>query len=197
MRILPGAAQAAATLTEDLATILLPHTPATLYGTPLIMTSSTTTLLVTPDVLYATPFYVPKTRTYKFLGVEITTGSTAAGTARLGIYANGSAQPTTLILDAGTVVTDTASFAAASISQSLDSGWYWLAGVFENLATDATVRASVALPNGFHWLGATSGTDVTIHPGWSAATAFGALPNPFTPGGALMTSTVPYFKVSY
>jgi hypothetical protein len=197
VKIRPGAANAAATLVEDLATIQLPHTPATLYGTPLITTSSTTTLLVTPDVLYATPFYAPKTRTYKFFGIEITTGSTAAGTARLGIYNNASGAPSTLVLDAGTVVTDTASFAAASISQELTSGWYWLAGVFANLATNATVRATVALPNGLHWLGATSGTDITIHPGWSVAFAFAALPDPFTPGGALMTSTVPFFKMSY
>lgn len=74
--------------------------------------------------------YVNKTTSFD--RIAVTTASTFVGTAvvRLGIYANDkvTGQPSTLILDAGTV-SPTASNTVyqITISQSLDAGFYWLA----------------------------------------------------------------------
>ena len=83
------------------------------------------TAVITANRLYAYPFSVPVTTTFDRIAIQVTTA--AAGSARLGIYAdNGAIYPGALILDAGTVNTGTTGTKEIEISQSLSPGLYWL-----------------------------------------------------------------------
>lgn len=161
------------------------------YESPIVMGSTTsTTLVVTKDILYAVPFYVGAPTTFTQIGIEITAG-VAGSNVRLGIYNMGAGVPTTLVLDAGAVATTGGGFSGIVIAQALSPGWYWLVGVFSH---GPTIRARVATQVSAS-LGLTSNLDATDHPGWSVAQAYGALPDPFTGGGALMTTSAPRFML--
>jgi hypothetical protein len=94
------------------------------YKTP---HASTSNLNINNQTAYYTPFYVPETTTLD--RIAVLTGPTYSGTAtvRLGIYNNTNGQPSTVVLDAGTI-TATASNTTyeITISQSLNTGFYWL-----------------------------------------------------------------------
>lgn len=152
--------------------------------------ASTTTLAISANVLYASPFYVPKTKTFTSINIEVTTLA-AASSIRLGIYSDTNGVPNALLLDAGTVSSASTGGKTIAISQSLPAGWYWLVGVGNGTPTLRALVATSSVPQ----LGFTSGTDVTTHIGWSVAFAYAALPNPFTAGGALMTTAVPRFML--
>lgn len=73
-------------------------------------------------------------RTQSFDRIAIRSGSTLSGTVtvRLGIYNNSNKQPSTVLLDAGTVAaTATSTIYSITINQSLSAGWYWLAAVVQ------------------------------------------------------------------
>jgi hypothetical protein len=79
---------------------------------------------------YYTPIYIDQTTTVDRILVR--TGSTFSGTAtvRLGIYNNdvSTGQPSTVLLDAGTISATAASTNyQITISQSLSTGFYWVA----------------------------------------------------------------------
>lgn len=88
-----------------------------------------TTRTLSANTLYFMPFVAGSPGTATRIGIEISTG--AAGNARLGIYNNHltKAQPSTLVLDAGTIVTTSTGFLEIAISQALAAGRYWLAFV--------------------------------------------------------------------
>lgn len=156
------------------------------YNTSLAI-SSFTTLTVTANVLYATPIFTPLSATVSLIGVEVTTFAT--GNVHLGMYKDSSGVPGALLFDAGAVSTGTANGlkSIGSLAQALNPGWYWLACVFDATPAVRAVTATSCL----HQLGFTSGTDTTVHPGWSVAFTYAALPDPFTGGGALMTTNPP------
>lgn len=167
---------------------MIPQTAGRFYSSPAAL--SLTTLAISANVLYATPFYVPTTKTYTAILIEVT--ATGAGSIRLGIYSDTSGAPDALVLDAGTVTVSSTGARSITISQSLAAGWYWLAGV-ANVAPTVRAGANTAPVN--QMLGFTSGTDTTLHIAWSVAFTYAALPNPFTGGGALMTTAAPRFMV--
>ncbi len=146
-----------------------------------------TTLVTSANVLYATPIFTPLAATITTIGIEVT--AFATGNVHLGMYHDSAGVPGSLLFDAGAVSTGTANGfkSIGSLSQALSPGWYWLACVFD---ATPTVRALTAA-GGMHALGFTSGTDTTIHGGWSVAFTYAALPDPFTGGGALMTTNPP------
>jgi hypothetical protein len=75
------------------------------------------------------PIWVPETATYTKIAVH-NTGTHATGTCRIGIYnADTELEPSTLLLDAGTVALDTAAVKEITISQSLNRGLYYGAAV--------------------------------------------------------------------
>jgi len=93
------------------------------------------------------PIYVPVTTSFD--RIAILTGTNLSGTAtiRMGIYANNTAtgQPSTLILDAGTVTASTINtIVQITISQSLSAGFYWLA---MNTQTAAAVNTYTGIAN--------------------------------------------------
>jgi hypothetical protein len=93
----------------------------------------------TANRTYYIPFFVSATKTFDRIAIE--SGPTFSGSAvvRLGIYNNTGGKPSTVLLDAGTVSPTVASTAyAATISQSLTPGWYWLAANTQTAATTNT-----------------------------------------------------------
>jgi hypothetical protein len=88
-----------------------------------------------------TLIWIPTTKTFD--RIAIASGATFAGTGsvRLGIYNNNSStfQPTTVVLDAGTIAPIAAStLYTITISQSLTAGWYWLASNSISVGTTNT-----------------------------------------------------------
>lgn len=92
--------------------------------------SGTTTV----NRLYYYPFFVRKKTTFTRIGIQIPSGSSNLGTsARLGIYTAVDGLPSSLLLDAGTVSTATTGEKEATISQELNTGFYFLAFVSDSL----------------------------------------------------------------
>lgn len=87
-------------------------------------------------------FYVSNTTTFDRIACR--TGATwSAGTVntRLGIYNNSNGKPTTVLLDAGQVACSAANTTyTITINQSLNEGWYWLAGNAQGTAAGKTWR---------------------------------------------------------
>lgn len=130
------------------------------------------------NTLSFSPFWVPVRRAFDRIGVNVTTAATAAsgGVVRLGLYAHGTGGPGVLIVDAGTVSSESTGAKEATISQTLDPGLYWLAAVAQVAACSwETNGTSQTL---FVPLGSTASAAATrcLQTGVS-----GALPNPATP----------------
>ncbi len=86
------------------------------------------------------PILVPQTRTYIRIGTFVQIAGAGATVARLGIYNaqldSDGLTPSTLLLDAGTVLTDAAVAVEAVISQSLVAAtWYFLCIVTDGTPT--------------------------------------------------------------
>jgi hypothetical protein len=93
------------------------------------------------------PIYVSRTTSYDRIGLWVQ--SEVVGLARLGIYnADADLQPSSLVLDAGTVDLSTTGAKELTIDQDLDEGYYFLVAVANAVATmycfDAT--AAVSMP---------------------------------------------------
>ena len=77
---------------------------------------------------YYMPIYVESTTTFDRLALSTASAFVGTATIRMGIYNDSSGVPSTLVLDAGTVSATAASTNyEITISQSLSSGYYWLA----------------------------------------------------------------------
>jgi hypothetical protein len=103
--------------------------------------SSTATMVA--DRLWMTPVFVPARRSFTTMAIIVTT--LAAGNCRLGVYnMNTVAQPTTLITEAATpATTGSTGVRTATISATLNPGWYYLAANFD--ATPIVVAQAATL----------------------------------------------------
>lgn len=162
----------------------IPTVSGRFYSCPFV--ESLTTFAMSASILYAIPILLTSAETGQTNNIEVTVQS-AGNNLRMGIYADSDGVPSSLILDAGTVSLTGTGNKPISISQNLSAGWYWLACVTNGTPTVRALSQSNALPV----LGFTSATDTTTHVGWSVAFTYAALPNPFTGGGALMTTAAP------
>jgi hypothetical protein len=128
------------------------------------------------------PFVVVKTITIDRLGVEITSAGTAGSVLRLGVYSSTTDNmPNALLLDAGTVNANSATFQALSVSLQLQPGLYFFA-YNHNSAVSPTFRVlnAGASPNvlGFSSAG---GADMALMFGKAETYGVGyTLPNPAT-----------------
>lgn len=97
---------------------------------------SLTTRALTVNTIYQMPIMIGAPGIALRIGVEVTT-EIAGSAARLGIYQNlyGKATPSVLMLDAGTVSTETTGFKEIVISQEMTPGLYWLALVTNGAIT--------------------------------------------------------------
>lgn len=103
----------------------------TYYAPPSNTNAVANTARTTNTVSYV-PFLVERTRSFDRIAIRTSASFTGTATIRLGIYNNGNRQPTTVLLDAGTVsATATGTIYSATIDQSLNPGWYWLAAVVQ------------------------------------------------------------------
>jgi hypothetical protein len=101
----------------------------TYYSIPGVVVTAIATTTVAQDTIRYTPILIPTTVTLDQLAIEVSTASgTGGSTARMGLYnADTDWQPTTLVVDGGTVATDSTGVKTASISQQLSPGRYLLA----------------------------------------------------------------------
>jgi len=87
----------------------------------------------------------------------------------------------------------TASLKRQVVGLTLPCGFYWAAIVCDS--TPTMQEDDNSLGQCMNWLGGSSGTDVIIHPGINVAFAYAALPDPFTAGAALSTTTQPTIRM--
>ena len=112
------------------------------------------------------------------IAMEITVAGSAGSLLRLGIYSSVNSLPYDLILDAGTIACDSATFQSITINQSLAPNLYWLTFI-HNSSSTITVRAMQAavMPN---VLGVPSTLGTGSYQSYLANNyTYGALPNPF------------------
>lgn len=135
---------------------------------------------LSPNKLRAVPFMAVRNMTVDRIAIAVATLADPSN-IRLGIYNNGTnLYPGTLLLDAGVVSGATTGVKAITINQALTKGLYWLA-----ILSDAAPTCTTSTPN-FTPLGILA-TDFGYHNmTWDVAKAYGALPTPFTAGGATL-----------
>ena len=134
------------------------------------------------DRLYVYPFYVPLRTTFDRISIHVT--AEAAGSARLGVYADdGSIYPGDLVLDAGTVSVGTAGQKEIEISLMLEPGLYWLA-FMSNVAPSLGAQTDTYC---FAPLGST-GPYTKRRNHFYISYSFGALPDPFPAGANYVAS---------
>lgn len=126
---------------------------ATWYRSPYSISTITPT---TAGVQYL-PFWVDKSTTFDRIAIRTVT-LTTSGTMYLAIYNDSTSnpgQPGTIKLNAGSVsVAASNTLYSITISQTLDRGWYWLAGYYASISS--TFRGYGAYDNGY-WVTRTFG----------------------------------------
>jgi hypothetical protein len=145
----------------------------------------------TVNTLYAMPFIVSKTTKFDTIECEVTTGG-AGSEIRLGIYRDeGNCYPGALMFDSGDIVATAAGAKSATITagiQIFQPGLYWL--TYENSATVPQVRALPGLSTTIPVLGWETPLGVaTGGIGYSVAHTVGALPDPYTSGATVRTTS--------
>jgi hypothetical protein len=94
----------------------------------------------TNQVTYS-PFLVDRTQSFDRIAIKSSSTLTGNVTVRLGIYNNSNKNPSTVVLDAGTVVASAATVVySITINQSLSPGWYWLAAVVQATTGVSSLR---------------------------------------------------------
>lgn len=155
------------------------------YSNELLQNTAAIAAVVVAGTMYAMPFIVTKTTTIDSVAINVTTGG-AGSSANVGIYAdNGNMYPGALIQDFGskaTTATGVVTF-TTGLPLSLLPGLYWLAFLCSATAPAVSGWAVAQCPP---MLGSTSVLTVAYGVGWSVAQAAGALPSPFTAGGAVI-----------
>lgn len=97
------------------------------------------------DVLRLYPIIISKTTTFTKIGVKITVAGTAGSVMRLGIYRSSNNIPTDLVVDAGTVASDSTGLLSISVNVTLTAGLYFLA---QNNNSAANITAVIATAAG-------------------------------------------------
>lgn len=109
----------------------------TYYG-PVSRTNTVGTQNRTLNQVAYSPFFVDRQQSFDRIAIRTGGGLTGTLTVRLGIYNNTNKQPSTVLLDAGTVAcTLSSTIYSITINQALSPGWYWLAAVAQS-ATGTT-----------------------------------------------------------
>lgn len=97
------------------------------------------TVALTNNASRYTPFIVVKKCTIDRLGIDISGAGSVGSVLKLGIYNSSNSMPSTLLLDAGTVNGNSATFQAITVNQVMDPGLYFMY-VNHNSAANITVR---------------------------------------------------------
>ena len=136
--------------------------------------------------LYTCPIFIARPMTFDAIAAWVTVASGANTSVRFGIYNDGTNHyPDSLVLDAGTVLTDATGLRGIAISQALATkGWYWAAALFESTPTVAWTRfisplGTADITDGFSYNPSS----------WYVAQAYGALPASFPAAGTLWAAS--------
>lgn len=165
------------------------------YVANLANATALTTGAPTAGVLRAMPFVAPaRGGTLDRLAIAITIG--AVGNFRLGLYANQSQTaiyPGALVADSGNLDANVTGTNAATVNLTLTPNqMYWIA-LLSNAAP--TIRA-MGVASAGALLGVSNALPTTPNVGISVSQSFGALPDPF-PGGGAMITAVPIPVLAY
>lgn len=169
------------------------------YYFPTVQTNATSTnASLGNGTLRAMPCLVSKTITITRIGAEVTVIGDAASVVRLGIYNdNGSGFPGTLLLDAGTISGNSATYQEIAINQSLSAGTYWFCAVIQGVtSTQPTLRTNTTSPYSLGRSAAPDASHVTFL-SYTMSSITGALTSPFSTSPASDTNAVRiYVKVT-
>lgn len=129
--------------------VQLPYRAGLYYKTP---NSQYTAMTASHQVTYYTPIFVNTSNTFDRIGIISASTFVGSSTVRLGIYSDTAGSPNTLVLDAGTVApTASGQVNQITISQTLSTGFYWLAFAQQGTApTTANYQGntnSASVPN--------------------------------------------------
>ena len=139
----------------------------------------------TLNLMTLLPFSLSITTTFTKISIYVNTLS-ATGNIRLGIYNTGSdGLPSSLLLDAGLVDTQSTGLRTITISQSLSAGNYWLAASPQTATTAMTCKGTTGYVAGVPFL--TSPANASIA-GYGVSGISGSLPNPV---GTIAKATSP------
>lgn len=143
------------------------------YTTPQT-TNTISALTSTLNRVTYQPFFVEQNTTFDRIAVGTSNTFTGSSTIRLGIYNNSNRQPSTVVLDAGTVsCTASGTLYSITISQSLSSGWYWLASVAQSVSGTSSFN-SLASPMMFRNGTMASGLSTYVTELWQESSITGA-----------------------
>lgn len=143
------------------------------YYTAQSATNTIQALTLTLNAVSFIPFLVEKTQTFDRIACKTGSTVTGSGTMRLGIYNNSNKQPSTVVLDAGTVAfSATSTVYAITINQTLTPGWYWLAAVMQS-SGGATAFTTIGDVTPFNTV-SLNATFTTFQPTWSQTGVSGA-----------------------
>jgi len=142
------------------------------YYFPYLMAGGSSTIGISTNTIYYVPFFVRQKTTFTRIGIQVTIlGGTIA---RFGIYDAANGFPTSLVLDCGTVSTASTGEKEATISQSLNVGFYYLALVSDGAPTIYSTTNNASASS--YSLGQTGRTSQVY--GLSIANGSTTLPNP-------------------
>jgi hypothetical protein len=134
------------------------------------------------------PIFIDTSETFDRIAFRTFTTWSAAGNVRMGVYNNDSTtmKPSTVKFDAGVVVASAvATIYNITISQTLDTGWYWLAICLQsNISGNAQSGRVVTFP-GFQRQGSGTPQPNSWIDGWSQASVAGA----FATAGTLVEAS--------
>lgn len=150
---------------------------------------------LTSGLLYCVPFIATISEAVDRIGIAVGTAGAAGTVVRLGIYNVDASTtlPTTLVVDGGTTLIDTAADKIATISATLAPGAYWLCLVHND--SGGTVRFRISsgtenvTPSMFAWNGAVGlspsggGGMLNVGRSFTGYTATSALPSTATTAG--------------
>lgn len=165
-----------------------PLTTGRYYRLPNAAVTTSGASLVNNTVRLA-PKFIPNRTTFDRLGVGVTTAGEAGSVFRFGCYADdGTGRPGALVLDAGTIGTDTTGEKIATVDLTLDPGWYWFGGAVQAASTTLPVIRIVSQfwePVPIDMMAVPTGGAVAM--GSLQANVAGALPATFTPTNSAMS----------
>lgn len=116
------------------------HRTGLYYGTAPVTGNSTRALTNIRN--WYVPIFIPRTKAYDRIGVEVTVAGTTAA-LRLGIFLDdGAGRPGARLFDAGTVTPGAPGVSEITIAQTIPGGLVWGCVDQQGAAADATLRAT-------------------------------------------------------
>lgn len=177
-------------LAEDFGYSSMPHRSGGYYAP---LHSGATSTVVAKDQLKVMPFWVPERTTYTRHGIGCT--AVASSEFRPGIYRNSNGLPGALVSDGGTLSCAATAFVEATISVTLDRGWYWIGGAGQVVNPNISTISGSGNVVGQQVPGV--GSPMGAAMSYYLLSVSGALPDPFgTPTGTALTSFITWLKAA-